>query len=113
VLFPNGSLAYNSNEDKEQFKYQRTKKFESFLLDVSKFLRNDQIDVEETSCRARGKPWNSYHKIACYPKAILMPESTEEVSMIMKCCYQYDIKVIPFGGGTSLEGQTLSAEEGN
>ena len=31
---------------------------------------------------------------------------------MMKLCYRYGLPVVPFGGGTSLEGQTLSPRTG-
>jgi D-lactate dehydrogenase (cytochrome) len=30
----------------------------------------------------------------------------------MKLCYRHGLPVVPFGGGTSLEGQTLSPRKG-
>lgn len=46
------------------------------------------------------------------PWVIVSPTSTAEVSEIMKLCHKYKIPVTPFGGGTSLEGQTLSPDGG-
>lgn len=41
------------------------------------------------------------------PDAVAFPESTEEVSQIMKICSHYRCPVIPYGTGTSLEGQIV------
>jgi D-lactate dehydrogenase (cytochrome) len=38
------------------------------------------------------------------PDAVVWPESTEEVSRIVAACAQYEVPVIAFGAGTSLEG---------
>jgi len=38
------------------------------------------------------------------PDLVVFPESTSEVSRIMRTCHQAGIPVIPFGVGTSLEG---------
>jgi D-lactate dehydrogenase (cytochrome) len=38
------------------------------------------------------------------PDAVCYPHTTEEVSEIMKISAKYKVPVIPFGGGTSLEG---------
>ncbi len=45
----------------------------------------------------------SYHAPAM-PDAVCYPHTTEEVSEIMKISAKYQVPVIPFGGGTSLEG---------
>ena len=41
------------------------------------------------------------------PLAVVLPENTEEVSQILKYCYQENIKVIPRGAGTGLSGGAL------
>jgi len=39
------------------------------------------------------------------PDAVVFPESTEEVSSILQQCHALRVPVIPFGNGSSLEGQ--------
>ncbi|KAJ6015767.1 hypothetical protein N7540_010358 [Penicillium herquei] len=52
-----------------------------------------------------GSDWSSYsRKEDEKPFLILYPETTEEVSRIMKVCHQRVIPVTPYSGGTSLEG---------
>ena len=46
------------------------------------------------------------------PLGIAFPETTEEVSKIVKICYENSIPIIPFGKGTSLEGHVLGNENG-
>ncbi|TAN11103.1 MAG: FAD-binding protein, partial [Rhizobiaceae bacterium] len=38
------------------------------------------------------------------PDAVIMPESTEEVSEIVRICVEHRVPIIPFGVGSSLEG---------
>src|SRR5882757_8084872 len=38
------------------------------------------------------------------PDGVAFPQSTEEVAAVMRICAQYEIPVIPYGTGTSLEG---------
>lgn len=46
------------------------------------------------------------------PDAVIYPESTEEVSRILKICNATSCPVIGFGAGTSLEGQTQAPKGG-
>ena len=45
-------------------------------------------------------------------QAVVFPETNEEVSQILKLCNEYKIPVVPFGTGTSLEGNVVGNEEG-
>ena len=46
----------------------------------------------------------SYHP-AALPDIVCFPQSTEEVSKILKITAKHNVPVIPFGGGTSMEAQ--------
>src|ERR1700733_801930 len=46
----------------------------------------------------------SYHP-AALPDVVCFPQSTEEVSAIVKISAKYGVPVIAFGGGTSMEAQ--------
>jgi glycolate oxidase len=48
----------------------------------------------------------------CLPLAVVLPQSTEEVSAILRFCHQNHIKVVPRGAGTSLSGGALPLEDG-
>ena len=43
----------------------------------------------------------------CMPLAVVLPSSTEEVSMLLRFCHEQKIKVVPRGAGTSLAGGAL------
>jgi D-lactate dehydrogenase (cytochrome) len=43
----------------------------------------------------------SYHPCVP-PDAVAFPQSTEEVSEVVKLCAQYKVPIIPFGAGTGL-----------
>ncbi|WP_068081092.1 FAD-linked oxidase C-terminal domain-containing protein [Polycladidibacter stylochi] len=46
------------------------------------------------------------------PLCVVLPETTQEVSRILKYCHQHDIKVVPRGAGTSLSGGALPLADG-
>ncbi len=86
--------------------------FDAFYKELTQVLKPEQIEINIEELKQRGKPWNSYHKINAHPDVIVFPESTEDVSTIVKLCNKYAIPIVPFGGGTSLEGQTLTPHGG-
>ena len=45
-------------------------------------------------------------------KAVVFPETNEEVSKILTLCNKHKIPVVPFGTGTSLEGNVVGNENG-
>ena len=45
-------------------------------------------------------------------KAVIFPETNEEVSTVLKICNERKVPVVPFGTGTSLEGNVVGNEEG-
>ena len=45
-------------------------------------------------------------------KAVVFPETNEEVSKLLRLCNDHKIPVVPFGTGTSLEGNVVGNEKG-
>ena len=45
-------------------------------------------------------------------KAVIFPETNEEVSKVLRLCNEHKIPVVPFGTGTSLEGNVVGNEKG-
>lgn len=56
----------------------------------------------------RGESW---HPVAA-PDAVVYPQTTEEVSTIVRLCVDHKTPIIPFGAGTSLEGQVQAVRGG-
>ena len=62
----------------------------------------DRLSVNETVCEQHGHGEASGRTYA--PDAVVWPESTDEVSRIVRTCANHEVPVIAFGAGTSLEG---------
>ena len=45
-------------------------------------------------------------------KAVVFPETNTEVSIILKLCNEHKVPVVPFGTGTSLEGNVVGNDKG-
>ena len=45
------------------------------------------------------------------PLVVVLPETVEQVSRILKYCHRYGIRVVPRGAGTSLSGGALPLED--
>ncbi len=73
-------------------------------------LVGDRFTTNLSSRETHSKD-ESYH-IPKLPDAVVMIHSTEEVSEIVKLCAKYQCPVIPFGAGTSLEGQVIPESGG-
>ncbi|HSH42368.1 MAG TPA: FAD-linked oxidase C-terminal domain-containing protein [Arenicellales bacterium] len=52
------------------------------------------------------------HLPAQPPEGVIFPETTEEVARALEICHRHRIPVIPFGVGTSLEGQVMASHGG-
>jgi glycolate oxidase len=46
------------------------------------------------------------------PMVVVLPDTTEQVSLVLKYCAEHGIKVVPRGSGTSLSGGALPLEDG-
>ena len=46
------------------------------------------------------------------PLIVVLPETTEQVSQVLKCCGDRGVKVVPRGAGTSLSGGALPLADG-
>ena len=45
-------------------------------------------------------------------QAVVFPETNEEVSKILKLCNEHKVPIVPFGTGTSLEGNVVGNDQG-
>ena len=75
-----------------------------------KNLLNSRYSTSESTRGNYARGEDTYDPILS--KAVVFPESNEEVSKILKLCNENKIPVIPFGTGTSLEGNVVGNEKG-
>jgi len=75
------------------------------ILDKLTSLLNDRISTNVSVRDTHGKDesWHHPHR----PDVVAFPKTTEEVSEIVKICSQFNVPVIAYGTGTSLEGNVI------
>lgn len=78
--------------------------------ELRQVLPAEHVTVDEEALMDHGYSSNSYHNEGA-PNIVVYPTSTEEVAEVVKICSKYDLPIIPFSGGTSLEGH-FSAPKG-
>ena len=80
------------------------------LLAALRTLLDERLSTAAAVCAQHGKD-ESYHQ-AHSPDAVAFARSTEEVAAIVKLCAEHGTPVVPFGTGTSLEGQVAALKGG-
>ena len=80
------------------------------LIEALRALLGDRLSTARAVREHHGKD-SSFHAMEA-PDAVAFAESTEEVSAIVKLCAEHGRPVIPFGTGTSLEGQIQARKGG-
>ncbi|MCP9483855.1 FAD-binding protein [Shimia sp. CNT1-13L.2] len=82
----------------------------SLALSELRDLLGDRLSTGQSVCEIHGRD-EAYSEPAL-PDAVVFPESTQEVSAIMKICSAHKVPVVPFGIGTSLEGHVIPIHGG-
>ena len=74
-------------------------------LEHLKTLVSGSVSTNEAILDQHGKDESAIPPVR--PSAVVMPNSTEEVSKVLKFCNSEKIPVVAFGAGSSLEGHVL------
>ncbi len=80
------------------------------FIEALRVIVGDRVSVSG-SVREQHGHGESHHE-TCPPDAVVFAESTEEVSAVVSLCAVYNVPVIPFGTGTSLEGHVAALKGG-
>ncbi len=80
------------------------------LFDVLRAILGDRVSRGESEREQHGR--GETHLAPAYPDMVAYPISTEEVSRVVAACAQHCAPIIPFGVGSSLEGQIIARHGG-
>ncbi|EGE82776.2 D-lactate dehydrogenase (cytochrome) [Blastomyces dermatitidis ATCC 18188] len=92
-------------------KYGTTKDLEKAIAELRTLLGEDAISTDDEDLHLHG--YSEWSSINCeqLPVAVAYPKNTQEVSQIAQICHKYRMPMIPYSGGSSLEGN-FSAPHG-
>ncbi|GKZ97511.1 hypothetical protein AnigIFM59636_000897 [Aspergillus niger] len=86
-------------------KYANLSDMEKGIAEIRQVLKDeDIISTDSEDLLAHGySEWSSVN-VDRLPVAVAYPKNTEQVSAIARICHKWQIPVIPFSGGSSVEG---------
>ncbi len=87
-----------------------TRSFIQNAIEEIKALLGDRLSMGSSILEMHSH--DEAYSTPCLPDAVAFPESTEEVSALMKICHRHKCPVIPYGIGTSLEGHVIPTQGG-
>jgi D-lactate dehydrogenase (cytochrome) len=80
------------------------------LLAALEAIFEDRLSTSQAMREHHGRDESSYDPML--PDAVVFAQTTEEVAQAVKLCGSYEVPIIPFGTGTSLEGHVLALRGG-
>ena len=80
------------------------------VQDELKKIFNGRFSTSESTRANYARGEDTYDPVLS--KAVVFPETNDEVSKILRLCNEHKIPVVPFGTGTSLEGNVVGNDKG-
>lgn len=103
---PSATASVTKWADLKPPKYGSADDFTAAYHEIVAIIGDNNVTFKKEELDAHSDTfWNTHHaKPDQRPGIIVFPSSTEEVSEIMKIAHKYHVPIVPFAGGTSLEG---------
>ncbi|PTD07550.1 D-lactate dehydrogenase [cytochrome], mitochondrial, partial [Fusarium culmorum] len=98
-------LGFSSNsKDKDDSNYATREQMELAVREIRQALGEDAVSIEDEILHSHGySDWSTIN-IDRLPVAVAFPVSTEEVAIIARICHKRRVPMIPYSGGSSVEG---------
>ena len=84
--------------------------YDQFFHELMAILPTTSILSDQASLRTYECDGLSAYR--ALPKAVVLPETLDQVQDVVRLCYQYEIPIVARGAGTGLSGGALPHEEG-
>ncbi|KAH1413754.1 hypothetical protein KXW40_003773 [Aspergillus fumigatus] len=91
-------------------KYATLEDMKKAIAEIEYELRDteDIISTDDEDLKMHGfSEWSSV-KLDTLPIAVAYPRNTDQVSTIARICHKWKVPIIPYSGGSSLEGHTAA-----
>ncbi|KAI9863066.1 MAG: hypothetical protein M1824_000754 [Vezdaea acicularis] len=85
-------------------RYGNARDLKHAIAEIRALTSEETISTDDEDLLAHGYSEWSTTNIDQMPVAVAYPKTTVEVADIAKICYKYRVPMIPYSGGTSLEG---------
>ncbi|RAL12627.1 putative D-lactate dehydrogenase (cytochrome) [Aspergillus homomorphus CBS 101889] len=82
------------------------------VQEITNALGADAVTTDDDDIDVHSYSEVSTSHCAAKPVAVVMPKSTEEVALIARICSRYKIPMVPFAGGSSVEGNFTAPYSG-
>ncbi|TPX19104.1 uncharacterized protein E0L32_011177 [Thyridium curvatum] len=80
--------------------------------EIREALGHDAVSMDSDVIESHGYSECSTSNTAARPFAVILPTSTESVSKVAQICSKYKVPMIPFGAGSSVEGNICAPYSG-
>ncbi|CVL11561.1 probable D-lactate dehydrogenase (cytochrome) [Fusarium proliferatum] len=96
-------VSHEKQKDDEPH-YASRAEMELAVEEIRKALGDDAVSIEDEILHSHGySDWSTIN-IERLPVAVTFPKTTEEVAAIAKICHKRRVPMIPYSGGSSVEG---------
>ena len=101
-------------KDLKPLVYASNDRVQYALSKIVAIVGEDNITTSENEIKTHSEDPSKFVRAREFerPYAVVYPTSIEEVSKIVKICYDSSIPIVPYSGGTSIEGHYIPTRKG-
>ncbi|CAH0057764.1 unnamed protein product [Clonostachys solani] len=103
---------WRGNGGHRSIKYADQATMSKAVDEIRKILGQDAVSVDEHDIDEHGYSEWSTSNTDVRPAAIVRPKSTKQVSDVARICSRYRVPIVPYGAGSSVEGNFSSPFSG-